>query len=107
MMYSALKYASFDLFFVCFGFLVSSKPCKFGYFTSFILLCYVVGLLNLEKLNLSFTLVTDVGLKRLSGLSSLKSLNLDTRQITDVGLASLTGKYALEKCSRLFGVHLV
>lgn len=51
------------------------------------------GLTNLENLNLSFTLVTDNGLKKLSGLASLKSLNLDTRQITDSGLAALTSKY--------------
>lgn len=48
------------------------------------------GLLNLESLNLSFTVITDGGLRRLSGLSSLKSLNLDARQITDAGLAALT-----------------
>ena len=57
-------------------------------------ICYVVGLFKLENLNLSFTGVTDGGLKKLSGLSSLKSLNLDARQITDIGLASLTGNYA-------------
>jgi len=48
------------------------------------------GLRNLQSINLSFTLVTDIGLKKISGLSSLKSLNLDNRQITDTGLASLT-----------------
>ena len=47
---------------------------------------------NLESLNLSFTLVTDSGLKRLSGLTSLKSLNLDARQISDAGLAAITSK---------------
>lgn len=51
-----------------------------------------VGLASLESINLSFTGVTDGGLRRLSGLSSLKSLNLDTRQITDTGLAALTSK---------------
>lgn len=49
------------------------------------------GLRNLQSINLSFTLVTDIGLKKISGLSSLKSLNLDNRQITDTGLSSLTG----------------
>lgn len=43
-------------------------------------------------MNLSFTVVTDGGLRKLSGLSSLKSLNLDARQITDAGLAALTSK---------------
>lgn len=46
----------------------------------------------MESLNLSFTVVTDGGLRKLSGLSSLKSLNLDARQITDAGLAALTSK---------------
>lgn len=44
-------------------------------------------------MNLSFTDVTDGGLRKLSGLSSLKSLNLDARQITDIGLAALTSKH--------------
>ena len=48
------------------------------------------GLRNLQSINLSFTLVTDIGLKKISGLSSLKSLNLDNRQITDTCLAALT-----------------
>lgn len=52
------------------------------------------GLHNLESLNLSFTAVTDRGMKELAGLSSLKSLNLDNRQITDAGLAFLTSKHA-------------
>lgn len=54
---------------------------------------WTVGLVNLESINLSFTVITDGGLRKLSGLSSLKSLNLDARQITDSGLASLTSKY--------------
>lgn len=60
------------------------------------LICVLIlrpGLTNLENLNLSFTSVTDSGLKKLSGLTSLKSLNLDSRQITDAGLAVLTSKY--------------
>ena len=51
-----------------------------------------VGLCNLENINLSFTSVSDSGLRRLSGLTSLKSLNLDNRQITDVGISALTSK---------------
>lgn len=59
----------------------------------FSLICPVhlfVGLFNLESLNLSFTVVTDGGLRKLSELSSLKSLDLDDHQITDAGLAALT-----------------
>lgn len=51
-----------------------------------------LGLANLESINLSFTVVTDVGLRKLSRLSSLKSLNLDVHHVTDSGLAALTGK---------------
>lgn len=51
-----------------------------------------LGLIHLESLNLSFTLVTDSGLKKLSGLTSLRSLNLDVRNVTDAGLAVLTSK---------------
>lgn len=53
---------------------------------------WTIGLVNLESINLSFTVITDSGLRKLSGLSSLKSLNLDARQITDSGLAALTSK---------------
>lgn len=52
----------------------------------------IVGLVKLESLNLSFTGISDGGLRKLSGLSSLKSLNLDVRQITDSGLAALTSE---------------
>ncbi|AQK72586.1 Regulatory subunit [Zea mays] len=48
-----------------------------------------LGLRNLQSINLSFTLVTDIGVKKISVLNSLKSVNLDNRQITDVGLAAL------------------
>ena len=51
------------------------------------------GLRNLQSINLSFTLVTDIGMKKISMLSALKSVNLDNRQITDVGLAALTSMY--------------
>lgn len=54
---------------------------------------FLTGLVGLESVNLSFTAITDNGLRKLSGLSSLRSLNLDTRQITDSGLATLTSKY--------------
>lgn len=68
---------------------VSSYTLKF--FISLVCI-YSVGLTNLESLNLSFTVVTDGGLRKLYGLSFLKSLNLDARQITDAGLAALTSK---------------
>ena len=57
--------------------------------------CFFVstGLRNLQSINLSFTLVTDIGMKKISMLSALKSVNLDNRQITDVGLAALTSMY--------------
>ena len=58
-----------------------------------VLFSFLVGLTKLESLNLSFTLVTDSGLKKLCGLTSLKSLNLDARQITDAGLAAITSKH--------------
>lgn len=54
---------------------------------------FLSGLTLLEDLNLSFTLVTDSGLRKLSELTSLRSLNLDARQITDAGLAALTSKH--------------
>lgn len=57
-----------------------------------ILCCYVIGLLNLESINLSFTVVTDSGLRKLSGLTSLRTLNLDARHVTDAGLSALTSK---------------
>lgn len=53
------------------------------------------GLANLESINLSFTVVTDSGLRKLSGLTSLKSPNLDARHVTDSGLAALTSKSLL------------
>lgn len=55
-------------------------------------LCLSVGLCGLESINLSFTSVSDSGLRKLSGLTSLKSLNLDSRFITDAGISSLTSK---------------
>jgi len=54
---------------------------------------FYVGLSSLESINLSFTPVTDIGMRKLSRLSSLKSLNIDAGQITDTGLAALTGEY--------------
>lgn len=58
--------------------------------TLFFIILFLVGLSSLEKINLSFTVVSDSGLRKLCGLSSLKSLNLDAYQITDAGLATLT-----------------
>lgn len=51
-----------------------------------------IGLSNLESINLSFTVVTDSGLRKLSGLTSLRTLNLDARHVTDAGLSALTSK---------------
>ncbi|VAI47273.1 unnamed protein product [Triticum turgidum subsp. durum] len=56
-------------------------------------LFHFAGLRNLHSINLSFTLVTDTGMKKISMLNSLKSVNLDNRLITDVGLAALIGIY--------------
>ena len=67
----------------------------------------LVGLCNLESINLSFTVVTDGGLRKLSGLSSIKSLNLDTRQITDAGLAALTSKTVQKDCQGKFCLKFV
>ncbi|KAI9126766.1 hypothetical protein K1719_002362 [Acacia pycnantha] len=52
-----------------------------------------LGLSSLEKINLSFTMISDGGLRKLSGFSSLKSLNLDACQITDFGLEALTSMH--------------
>lgn len=60
--------------------------------SAFMLLTYYIGLSNLESINLSFTVVTDTGLRKLSGLTSLRTLNLDARHVTDAGLSALTSK---------------
>lgn len=69
-------------------------------------LCYNVGLSNLESINLSFTVVTDSGLRKLSGLTSLRTLNLDARHVTDAGLSALTSKsiqcFSLQSSSCMF-----
>ncbi|MBA0840546.1 hypothetical protein Goarm_003124 [Gossypium armourianum] len=64
-----------------------------------------VSLCKLESINLSFTVVSDGGLRELSGLTSLKSLNLDARQITDAGLAALTSLTGLTHLD-LFGARI-
>lgn len=61
-----------------------------GLFLLYYIILLFLGLKNLKSINLSFTLVNDNGLKRLSGLTSIKYLNLDSRNITDAGLAALT-----------------
>jgi len=60
------------------------------FFIDYFFILFVVGLSNLQKINLSFTMVSDGGLSKLCGLSSLKSLNLDAYQISDIGLSNLT-----------------
>lgn len=67
-------------------------------FSSMIFKCLnfeCVGLSNLETVNLSFTQISDGGLKKLSGLTALKSLNVDTKFVTDIGLVALTCKFLL------------
>ncbi|KAI5014368.1 hypothetical protein ZWY2020_055758 [Hordeum vulgare] len=64
-----------------------------------------IGLRNLHSMNLSFTVITDIGLKKIAGLNSLKSLNLDNRQITDNGLAALTTLTGLTHLD-LFGARI-
>lgn len=67
-----------------------------------IFIVLLVGLCKLESINLSFTVVTDGGLRELSGLTSLKSLNLDARHVTDAGLAALTSKTIQSSCQGQF-----
>ena len=71
-----------------------------------VLFSFIVGLTKLQSLNLSFTSVTDSGLKKLCGLTSLKSLNLDARQITDAGLASITSKHFRTFSYHCFDVNI-
>lgn len=49
------------------------------------------GLLRMESLNLSYSAVSDAGLRDVGRMKSLTSLNLDTRLVSDSGLAFLTG----------------
>jgi len=67
-----------------------------------VVLAFYPGLNKLEDLNLSFTSVTDNGVKRLSRLTQLKSLNLDTRLITDNGLSNLISKHVHIHLSTIF-----
>lgn len=57
--------------------------------------CIFLGLNNLQSINLSFSMVSDNGLRKLAGLTSLKSLNLDARQITDAGISALTSRSSI------------
>ena len=54
------------------------------------------GLTKLERLDLSYTKITDAGLVHLKGLSNLKELYLWKTKITDAGVKSL--KEALPDC---------
>ena len=64
-------------------------------------LFHFADLRNLHSINLSFTLVTDTGMKKISMLNSLKSVNLDNRLITDVGLAALIGIYHMMQLAHI------
>nr|CAN74892.1 hypothetical protein VITISV_002002 [Vitis vinifera] len=75
------------------------------FFYTILLFVNMEGLANLESINLSFTAVTDSGLRKSSALSSLKSLNLDAHQITDAGLAALTSLTGLTHLD-LFGARI-
>ncbi len=50
----------------------------------------------LQKLNLSYTKVTDAGLKHLAGLKALQRLGLYSTNVTDAGVSRL--KRALPNC---------
>ena len=51
----------------------------------------LLGLTQLEDLNLTMTGVTDAGLKRIRGLSRLRMLDLGQTRVTGVGLVNLKG----------------
>jgi len=59
-------------------------------------LVYLRGLTELKDLNLEHTQVTDAGLIHLGGLTQLGWLNLDDTQVTDAGLVHLRGLIELE-----------
>ena len=56
----------------------------------------LVGLTQLQSLNLYTTQVTDAGLKELAGLIQLQTLNLDGTWVTDAGLKELAGLTQLQ-----------
>ena len=60
----------------------------------------LMGLSNLDWLNLSGTAVTDGGLKHLEGLSKLTSLDLEGISVTDAGIEHLKGLDNLQSLSR-------
>lgn len=47
------------------------------------------GLKNMQALNLSYTKLTDAGLKELAGLKSLRWLSLHRTRVTAAGIAAL------------------
>ena len=46
---------------------------------------------QLQRLDLSFTKITDAGIKELTGLKQLERLDLSDTRVTDAGLKELTG----------------
>lgn len=57
------------------------------------------GLTNLRELELDGTLITDAGLSHLSGLRKLEYLKLDETSVTDAGLVHLRGLQELKRLS--------
>jgi Leucine-rich repeat (LRR) protein len=58
----------------------------------------LAGIKTIKKLDLSFTYVTDRGIKALQQLRQLEDLNLDTAEfVTDASMATLRGNTALRK----------
>jgi hypothetical protein len=59
---------------------------------------FVVELKTIKKLDLSFTYVTDKGIKKLQALQQLEDLTLDTAEfLTDAAMAHLRGNRALRR----------
>ncbi len=57
---------------------------------------HITGLIELQRLDIGDTDVTDAGLENLKGLTSLQRLRLDHTAVTDTGLESLKGLTELQ-----------